>query len=216
MNIGGGRKIFEGGGGSLPPAALAVPAAVVPGGAASHRRHWLSLPLQCRRGDEPPAALAIPAFSLPSCPLSPQPPSPAGKGETKVIFMQGASPLASPGLNPGGTCSSCRCGAGGAASPRRHWLSLPRGRGPSQTPKFLSPGPPSPWLPALLKGKPFCRFYTIPQAPRCAGYLLGRDYKCRRRFSAGVPGAVAPGEINFGTPPSRREGGRGDGGKKES
>ena len=35
-------------------------------------------------------------------------------------------------------------------SSRRHWLSLPRGRGPSQTPKFLSPGPPSPWLPALL------------------------------------------------------------------
>ena len=35
------------------------------------------------------------------------------------------------------------------AFPRRHWLDLPRGRGPSQTPKFLSPGPPSPWLPAL-------------------------------------------------------------------
>ena len=46
--------------------------------------------------------------------------------------------------------------------PQRHLLSLPRGRGPSQTPKFLSPGPPSPWLPALLKGKPFCRFYIKP------------------------------------------------------
>ena len=34
--------------------------------------------------------------------------------------------------------------------PQRHRLDLPRGRGPSQTPKFLSPGPPSPWLPALL------------------------------------------------------------------
>ena len=42
----------------------------------------------------------------------------------------------------------CR-GAGGGIL-RRHLLSLPRGRGPSQTPKFLSPGPPSPWLPALL------------------------------------------------------------------
>ena len=41
---------------------------------------------------------------LPPIPL---PPSPAGKGETKVIFMQGASPLASPGLD--GT---------------RHWLCL--------------------------------------------------------------------------------------------
>ena len=32
--------------------------------------------------------------------ISPRPPSPPGKGETKVFFMQGASPLASPGLNP--------------------------------------------------------------------------------------------------------------------
>ena len=32
---------------------------------------------------------------------------------------------------------------------------MPRGRGPSQTPKFLSPGPPSPWLPALLIGNRF-------------------------------------------------------------
>ena len=42
------------------------------------------------------------------------------------------------------------------AEPGRHWLSLPRGRGPSQTPPSLatdssiSPGPPSPWLPALF------------------------------------------------------------------
>ena len=46
-------------------------------------------------------------------------------------------------------------GEGGKAEPRRHLLSLPRGRGPSQTPKFLSPGPPSPWLPALLIEKRF-------------------------------------------------------------
>ena len=38
---------------------------------------------------------------------------------------------------------------GEVAEPLRHWLALPRGRGPSQTPKFFSPGPPSPWLPAL-------------------------------------------------------------------
>ena len=50
----------------------------------------------------------------------------------------------------------------GVLEPRRHLFSLPRGRGPSQTPKFLSPGPPSPWLPALLKGKPFCRFHIKP------------------------------------------------------
>ena len=56
-------------------------------------------------------------------------------------------------------------GARGRVEPARHWLSLPRGRGPSQTPKFLSPGPPSPWLPALLIGKPFCRFCVESQAP---------------------------------------------------
>ena len=55
--------------------------------------------------------------------------------------------------------------------PRRHLLSLPRGRGPSQTPKFLSPGPPSPWLPSLLKGKRFLPFLrrTIGSAPGMQG-----------------------------------------------
>ena len=28
------------------------------------------------------------------------------------------------------------------------------------------------------------------------GHLFGRLCKCRKRFTAGVPGAVAPGEIN--------------------
>ena len=62
---------------------------------------------------------AAPAFSLLSCPPSPKgkdiprPPSPVGKGEIKVIFMQGAPPLASPGLNPDGT------GQGSAPRTRR-------------------------------------------------------------------------------------------------
>ena len=47
------------------------------------------------------------AFSLISFPHPPDP-LPGGKGETKVIFMQGASPLATPGLS--GT---------------RHWFDLP-------------------------------------------------------------------------------------------
>ena len=47
-------------------------------------------------------------FTLASIlPPSPRPPSPPGKGETKGYFMQGATPLASPGLNPGGTGFSC-------------------------------------------------------------------------------------------------------------
>ena len=44
-------------------------------------------------------------------PLSPRPPSPMGKGETLGYFMQGASPLASPGRSRGGTgfFLPCQC-----------------------------------------------------------------------------------------------------------
>ena len=58
-------------------------------------------------------------------PPSPQPPSPVGKGEIFSFLMQGASPLASPRLNPGGA------GAGGGVScasgglPRRCRINLP-------------------------------------------------------------------------------------------
>ena len=40
-----------------------------------------------------------PCLSLSFFPLSPRPPSPAGKGEIQSFLMQGASPLASPALN---------------------------------------------------------------------------------------------------------------------
>ena len=69
---------------------------------------------------------ADPAFCFPFCPLSPQPPSPAGKGETYSFLMQGASPLASPGLNCLRHLQNLpsRCPAGGGL-PWRHWLDLP-------------------------------------------------------------------------------------------
>ena len=47
------------------------------------------------------AALVATAFNWFSCPLFPRPPSPAGKGEIYSYLMQGAPPLASPGLEPG-------------------------------------------------------------------------------------------------------------------
>ena len=43
----------------------------------------------------------FPSVSKFFCPI-PRPPSPKGKGEVFSFLMQGASPLASPGLNPGG------------------------------------------------------------------------------------------------------------------
>ena len=47
------------------------------------------------------AALVATAFNWFSCPLFPRPPSPEGKGEIYSYLMQGAPPLASPGLEPG-------------------------------------------------------------------------------------------------------------------
>ena len=89
---------------------------------------------------------------------------------------------------------------GGRAEPRRHLVSLPRGRGPSQTPPSLatdssiSPGPPSPWLPALLIGKRFFRFCAgleIPKAhPRRVPDWQGEPVP--RRFSPGDARGEAP------------------------
>ena len=88
-------------------------------------RHLQNLPSRCQAGGLLSLLPAYPAFSLLFCPLSPRPPSPVGKGEIKVIFMQGAAPLASPtldrlrhlqslpsrcpqgGCSPCGTCSPC-------------------------------------------------------------------------------------------------------------
>ena len=76
-------------------------------------------------------AACLPCLYLLFCPLSPQPPSPAGKGEIHSFLMQGASPLASPGLNPRGTGSPCRCGKlnGGLAPalPARRASAIPGG-----------------------------------------------------------------------------------------
>ena len=112
------------------------------------RRHWLSQPLWCPMGGLPGRSpgrrvLAAPKgwlARLVACqpclwlyffPPSPCPPSPPGKGDIKVIFMQGASPLASPrpsrkrhGLN-----LRCRCPMGGLSgrSPDRRVLTVPKG-----------------------------------------------------------------------------------------
>ena len=76
----------------------AYPAAQVPGRACPVGR-LPTLPPLYLPGGLAFLSPAYPAFSLLPCPLSPYPPSPAGKGVTKVIFMQGAPPLASPAFN---------------------------------------------------------------------------------------------------------------------
>ena len=53
----------------------------------------LDLPLWYPAGGLPSLSPPYPALSLLSCPLSPRPPSPAGKGETKVFSCKGLRPL---------------------------------------------------------------------------------------------------------------------------
>ena len=122
------------GGGACPPALPVRRALAAPCGGLNPR--GTGYPCRCgaRRGGLPSLSPANPAFNLLSCPLSPRPPSPVGKGGIKVIFMQGAPPLASPRLNPRGTYNPCQAGAKRGGFPRR-WrhpagaLRLGRGTG---------------------------------------------------------------------------------------
>ncbi len=109
-------------------------------------------------GGLPSLSPAAPAFSLLFCPHPPCPPS-RREGGDQGYFMQGAPPLASPGLNPGGTGS-----IGGAGAPAPLRLS-PGGTGyflPRQC--FLPPSP----RPALAErssrreGGDFC--FILPGA----------------------------------------------------
>ena len=122
-------------------------------------RHWLSLPRWCSQGAEPqrhwlalplwhPAGACFVCRLLPLplvCFSAPIPPpalaersSPVGKGENQSFLMQGAPPLASPGLNPHGTGSPCRCGTLRGACFVCRLPTLP-------LPSFLPPIPPAPF-----------------------------------------------------------------------
>ena len=80
-------------------------------------------------GGLPSLSPVYPAFCLLSCPHPPSPRSqsalPGGKGENYSFLMQGASPLASPGLNR-----------------KRHWLTLPP-LSPAGGVRSLSPTAPA-------------------------------------------------------------------------
>ena len=105
------------------------------------------------------------------CFFAPIPPTPfpRGEGGDFCFLMQGAPPLASPGLNPGGTGSIGGAGAPGtpAAKPGRHWLFLPYQC-------FPAPIPPAPPFPAG-RGR-FCFILPGAGAPGTPAAKPGRHW----------------------------------------
>ena len=116
----------------------------------------------------------------------------------------------------------------------RHLFALPRGRGPSQTPKFLSPGPPLSLAAGTAHREPLPivfalnRRLSVAPGTCLAGSVSAAGGKptlsfpqrqgepMPRGFRRGDARGEAPCIRKLKIPPSRREGGRGDGGKKVS
>ena len=174
-------------------------------GVLSFGRCWFALPPRHPRGAWWFWLPADSAFSLLFCPLFPRPPSPVGKGVTKVISCKGLRPLHPRGLNPGGTYnpSKNRYPAGGVPffSPANPAFGLlfcplsprppsPAGKGVTKviSCKGLRPLHPrglNPWFAAKPTG-----IGSLRVVPPCT--CSGGVCKCRKRFSAGVPGAKPP------------------------
>ena len=109
-------------------AARVEPAKQAPGGGRTLPRWRLDQPLRCPVGGLPCWSPADPAVSLLCFPLSPLPPSPAGKGETISLFRRGLPPPAPRHLPAYGTYRPCRTGtrrkgACGSAQWQRNQLS---------------------------------------------------------------------------------------------
>ena len=126
-------------------------------------------------GGLPSLSPVCPAFCFDFAPLprrgriSPQPPSPEGKGETFSFLMQGASPLASPG-------------AGRSAALARLALAVPRGER-----ALLVAGSPCrydaqrgglPSLPPADAAFSFC-FCPLPRGRISGGLIRQAHEKCR-------------------------------------
>ena len=110
--------------------------------------------------------------------------------------MQGAAPLASPRLNPGGTAPQCRFPPGIPALDRpRHLQNLPLwypagGLPPPPLALFLPPIPPPPfpggeggWGDGGQKRQLTAGQAGDKESPLPVGYPSGRSNKCRPGFS---------------------------------
>ena len=141
----------------------------------------------------------MPLVSFFVSPHPPRPPSPVGKGEIKVIFMQGAAPLASLRLNPRGTGKWGRTTrpAGGLAPAlqARRALAAPGGGAcllccppPLPLVSFFAPIPPDP-LPGG-KGETLGYFYARGCAPCIPAPEPARHWEMRANHAPG--GGRAP------------------------
>ena len=144
--------------------------------------------------------------------------------------MQGASPLASPGMNPGGTGRPCRTGtpAGGLSGwlPARPATAVPNGSScrlcrlltlPSLS--FLPPSPPPPFPTGRGRPKLFYARGFAPCIPRAepGRHWLSLPYTCPRGGRAFFAAYLrcllflfcppSPKGKDIPPPPSRREGG---------
>ena len=119
------------------------------------------------------AGVACLACRLPPLPLalilppSPRPAlaersSPPGKGEIFGFLMQGASPLASPGLNPGGTGAGAR-------------ITRPAGGLPGWLPADLAAAVPGGRLALFVACQPCLWFAFLPPSPRPPSRREGGD-----------------------------------------
>ena len=130
--------------GGRAPALPVRRALAAPCGGRSGFGRLLTLPLWFPAGGVPSLLPAAPAFSLFSFPLSPSPPSPAGKGGLRLFSCKGLRPLHPQHLTAYGTYRACQAGTRRGACPLCRPPTLP-------LVYFPAPYPPSP-LPRRGRG----------------------------------------------------------------
>ena len=160
----------------------------------------------------PLCRLPTPAFGVLPCPCPPR------RGRLRQV-EQARRGDSSPAGDSGGRASNagaspppardtpllrCRPTGRQGTAPRAAFVRPAPGGGPSQTPpsratdSSISPGPPSPWLPAPLKVKKFCRSCGEPQVqPRgCKGRSPLHEITLVSPFPAGEGGRGDRGQEN--------------------
>ena len=122
--------------GTEPLAALTEPVKKTPSGGRGGFGRRLTLPLWCLKGWLAFFTACLPCLQFIFLPPIPPPPFPGGEGGDQGYFMQGASPLASPGLNPGGTGAGGRISRWRGAAPPCRLASPPLSPAGGLPPRF--------------------------------------------------------------------------------